>query len=305
VREASRTVAVPLSLDHRPDRPDELARLSACGARVERVRFGDGSYGAYPRVFGARGDVPGLAVSRCLGCSDARSLGVMATPEVSVRSLSRRDQFLIIASDGLWEALSSAQAVAVVRAVLDSVSDGGAADPATLPPLAPLHSPAGVDADGLPLQGVPLVVAADTTPLAGVAGLAATLATDAPIAPPLAAAFDGRRGTRERGDKGDKGGEGKREGKGRRRRRRTLLPPPPATLEVPDLVERLFADRTRNARNARTRAAARAAAEALVAAATRVYEKRRAPRDDISVTVLLFIHAPDPRGAAAAAGAVA
>ena len=46
---------------------------------------------------------------------NARSCGVVATPEVSSMQLQPSDCFLILASDGVWEFISSAEAVEIVR----------------------------------------------------------------------------------------------------------------------------------------------------------------------------------------------
>ncbi|KAM0862396.1 hypothetical protein ACQ4PT_045285 [Festuca glaucescens] len=94
--------AVPLSADHKPDRPDELARIQAAGGRVI---FWDGA-----RVFGV------LAMSRAIGDSYLKPY-VVADPEVRV--VERRDgedEFLILASDGLWDVVSNEVACNVVRA---------------------------------------------------------------------------------------------------------------------------------------------------------------------------------------------
>ncbi|XP_062210725.1 probable protein phosphatase 2C 30 [Phragmites australis] len=96
--------AIPLSADHKPDRPDELERIQAAGGRVI---FWDGA-----RVFGM------LAMSRAIGDSYLKPF-VIANPEVRV--VERRDgedEFLILASDGLWDVVSNEVACNVVRACL-------------------------------------------------------------------------------------------------------------------------------------------------------------------------------------------
>ena len=57
---------------------------------------------------GGKGRGPGLAISRSLGDFDATSAGVIAIPTVSHRALTSDDAFVVLASDGLWEFLSSA-----------------------------------------------------------------------------------------------------------------------------------------------------------------------------------------------------
>uniref|UniRef100_A0ACD5XEF5 Uncharacterized protein n=1 Tax=Avena sativa TaxID=4498 RepID=A0ACD5XEF5_AVESA len=97
-----RGAAIPLSSDHKPDRPDELERIQAAGGRVI---FWDGA-----RVFGV------LAMSRAIGDSYLKPY-VISDPEVRV--LERKDgedEFLILASDGLWDVVSNEVACNVVRA---------------------------------------------------------------------------------------------------------------------------------------------------------------------------------------------
>ncbi|XAR71773.1 Phosphoprotein phosphatase [Bertholletia excelsa] len=84
--------AVPLSFDHKPDRADEQARIESSGGRVINAK------GA--RVEGV------LAVSRALGDKYLKPF-VCSEPEVSLTSRQPEDEFLILASDGLWDVLSS------------------------------------------------------------------------------------------------------------------------------------------------------------------------------------------------------
>ncbi|CAN6289912.1 unnamed protein product [Urochloa humidicola] len=102
--------AIPLSADHKPDRPDELERIHAAGGRVI---FWDGA-----RVFGM------LAMSRAIGDSYLKPF-VISDPEVRVvERKDGEDEFLILASDGLWDVVSNEVACKVVRACLRT---GGAA----------------------------------------------------------------------------------------------------------------------------------------------------------------------------------
>ncbi|PSS33131.1 Protein like [Actinidia chinensis var. chinensis] len=84
--------AVPLSSDHKPSRPDELARIEASGGRVIFVN------GA--RVEGI------LATSRALGDMYLKPI-VTAEPEISFTKRDPEDECLILASDGLWDVLSN------------------------------------------------------------------------------------------------------------------------------------------------------------------------------------------------------
>ncbi|CAN6337404.1 unnamed protein product [Urochloa humidicola] len=118
-------VAVPLSVDHKPDRPDELERIQAAGGRVI---FWDGA-----RVLGV------LAMSRAIGDGYLKPF-VTAEPEVTVTERTGEDECLILASDGLWDVVSNEMACDVVRACFRS---NGPPPPAGAPPNGVLPAPAG------------------------------------------------------------------------------------------------------------------------------------------------------------------
>ncbi|XP_019056505.1 PREDICTED: protein phosphatase 2C 3-like [Tarenaya hassleriana] len=94
---------VPLSTDHKPDRPDELDRIQAAGGRVI---YWDG-----PRVLGV------LATSRAIGDNYLKPY-VICEPEVTITDRTDDDECLILASDGLWDVVSNETACAVASMCL-------------------------------------------------------------------------------------------------------------------------------------------------------------------------------------------
>lgn len=53
------------------------------------------------RVWLPNENAPGLAMSRSFGDFVLKSYGVIATPQVSTHQITPRDQFLLLASDGV------------------------------------------------------------------------------------------------------------------------------------------------------------------------------------------------------------
>ncbi|KAF5770931.1 putative protein-serine/threonine phosphatase [Helianthus annuus] len=98
-------VAIPLSTDHKPDRPDELARIEEAGGRVI---YWDGA-----RVLGV------LAMSRAIGDNYLKPY-VIPEPEVTITERTAEDECLILASDGLWDVVSNDVACSVARMCLRS-----------------------------------------------------------------------------------------------------------------------------------------------------------------------------------------
>ncbi|GAB4827506.1 hypothetical protein Ancab_034389 [Ancistrocladus abbreviatus] len=98
-------VVIPLSSDHKPDRPDELNRIQDAGGRVI---YWDGA-----RVLGV------LAMSRAIGDNYLKPY-VISEPEVTVTERTVEDECLILASDGLWDVVSNETAAGVARMCLSS-----------------------------------------------------------------------------------------------------------------------------------------------------------------------------------------
>ncbi|KAL3521235.1 hypothetical protein ACH5RR_019384 [Cinchona calisaya] len=108
-------VAEALTVDHRPSRPDERERIEGLGGYVDCCR------GVW-RIQGS------LAVSRGLGDRHLKPW-VTAKPNTKILKIRPECEFLILASDGLWDKVSNQDAVDVVRALCVNVdkSDGYAA----------------------------------------------------------------------------------------------------------------------------------------------------------------------------------
>lgn len=100
---------------------EEAERVRRCGGWIRPMR--EAPYFQPPRVYAKQDDPsagPGLTMSRSLGDLDADPIGIISTPETSFRPLvPGRDLFVILASDGLWEFLSSATVVQVVGGFLE------------------------------------------------------------------------------------------------------------------------------------------------------------------------------------------
>jgi serine/threonine protein phosphatase PrpC len=107
-------VAVALSRDHKPNDPDENKRIVERGGRVMPYYDEDGEPMGPHRVWLKDHDLPGLAMSRSLGDAVAASVGVSPEPELLELTLSAADKFIVIASDGVYEFLSSEEVVKIV-----------------------------------------------------------------------------------------------------------------------------------------------------------------------------------------------
>ncbi|KAM7255687.1 hypothetical protein ACFE04_008585 [Oxalis oulophora] len=89
-----------LSVDHKPNREDECARIEAAGGKV--IQWNG------HRVFGV------LAMSRSIGDRYLKPW-IIPEPEVMFIPRARDDECLILASDGLWDVMSNDEACEVAR----------------------------------------------------------------------------------------------------------------------------------------------------------------------------------------------
>lgn len=101
-----------VTVRHRANREPEKKRVQNCGAIVE------GGYLTDPT---AEGEEKMIALTRAFGNLDVRNVGVICTPEINEFEW-QADDFLILATDGLWDAhggVTPQDAVRVVRRCFD------------------------------------------------------------------------------------------------------------------------------------------------------------------------------------------
>ena len=113
-------VAIPLSKDHKPNNPSEKSRIESSGGQVRPFKDPSGRIVGPPRIWVRKTNYPGLALSRSLGDSACKKIGVTADPEIKDFKLMPEDKFIVIASDGLWEFMSNHEVVQIVSKAWES-----------------------------------------------------------------------------------------------------------------------------------------------------------------------------------------
>lgn len=96
--------AVAMSIDHKPNNKEERERVENAGGVVVWA----GTW----RVGGV------LAVSRAFGDKPLKKY-VISTPYVREEHLTHEDEFLIMASDGLWDVVTNQDAVSLIHDIMD------------------------------------------------------------------------------------------------------------------------------------------------------------------------------------------
>ncbi|KAJ8617055.1 hypothetical protein MRB53_013241 [Persea americana] len=94
--------AIPVSRDHKPDQTDERQRIEDAGGFV--------MWAGTWRVGGV------LAVSRAFGDRLLKQY-VVADPEIQEEVIDKSLEFLILASDGLWDVVTNEEAVSMIKSI--------------------------------------------------------------------------------------------------------------------------------------------------------------------------------------------
>ena len=103
-----------LSRDHKPSEPDEKERITRFGGVVKQFQNQEGVASGPMRIYLKKGNLPGLAMSRSFGDQIASSVGLICEPEVQEYIPKEEDKYLILASDGFWEYISSEKCSEIV-----------------------------------------------------------------------------------------------------------------------------------------------------------------------------------------------
>ena len=108
-------ISKEISHDHKPNEKLEKNRIIKNGGRVESYKDENGNLIGPERVWKINEDIPGLAMSRSFGDEIAHCVGVVCNPEILDFDFEDEDKFLIVASDGIWEFISSDEAVEILK----------------------------------------------------------------------------------------------------------------------------------------------------------------------------------------------
>ncbi|KAE9621229.1 putative protein-serine/threonine phosphatase [Lupinus albus] len=90
-------IPVQLTVDLKPDIPSEASRIITCEGRVFASKEEPDVY----RIWMPDDDCPGLAMSRGFGDFCIKDYGLISTPDVFYRKLTKQDEFVVLATDGV------------------------------------------------------------------------------------------------------------------------------------------------------------------------------------------------------------
>ncbi|KAF8388861.1 hypothetical protein HHK36_025542 [Tetracentron sinense] len=103
-------LVVQLTTDQKPNLPSEADRIKKSNGRIIAPK----EEPDIQRVCLPDEDFPGLAMTRAFGDFKLKDFGIIAIPEISYHRLTTGDQFLVLATDGVWDVLSNKQVASLV-----------------------------------------------------------------------------------------------------------------------------------------------------------------------------------------------
>ncbi|XP_024970166.1 probable protein phosphatase 2C 33 [Cynara cardunculus var. scolymus] len=103
-------VAVQLTVDLKPNIPAEAERIRKCKGRVFALQ----DEPEVTRVWLPNNDSPGLAMARAFGDFCLKDFGLISVPDIFYRRLTENDQFIVLATDGVWDVLTNKEVVDIV-----------------------------------------------------------------------------------------------------------------------------------------------------------------------------------------------
>ncbi|XP_027349094.1 probable protein phosphatase 2C 33 isoform X2 [Abrus precatorius] len=111
-------IAVQLTIDLKPNLPREEERIKHRKGRVFSLQ----NEPDVARVWLPNSDFPGLAMARAFGDFCLKDFGLISVPDVSYHRLTEKDEFVVLATDGIWDVLSNEEVVDIVASASQSTA---------------------------------------------------------------------------------------------------------------------------------------------------------------------------------------
>ena len=109
-RDRDQLIPVQLTVDLKPNIPSETSRIINCKGRVFAAEEEPDVY----RIWMPDDDYPGLAMSRAFGDFCLKDYGLIAAPDVFYRKITKQDEFVVLATDGVWDVLTNQEVINIV-----------------------------------------------------------------------------------------------------------------------------------------------------------------------------------------------
>nr|CAB3504855.1 unnamed protein product [Digitaria exilis] len=106
----------------------EIKPIESFTGEAERIRQRRGRIFSLPdepsvaRVWLPTFNSPGLAMARSFGDFCLKNYGIISMPDVSYHRITEKDEFVVLATDGVWDVLSNVEVVSIISKAPSQVS---------------------------------------------------------------------------------------------------------------------------------------------------------------------------------------
>ena len=98
---------IPLSIDFKPEMPEEMNRIILNGGEVRQIKNELGEAVGPFRVWKRGEGYPGLAMSRSIGDLNGKKIGIIPNPGIIEYLIEEKSKYIVVCSDGVWEFLNN------------------------------------------------------------------------------------------------------------------------------------------------------------------------------------------------------
>ena len=115
-----------LSKIHKPTDEIEKKRILEKGGEVHPYYDENGIFEGPDRIYVKNKTYPGLSLSRTIGDSEGKKIGIISDPDISIKKIEENSKFIIMGSDGLWDVIKPYDASRMVRSYFNKGDTDGA-----------------------------------------------------------------------------------------------------------------------------------------------------------------------------------
>ena len=104
-----------LSRSHLASDENEQKRILEQGGEIHPYYDQNGIFEGPDRIYAKNKEYPGLVMSRTFGDLEAKKIGVISEPDITLKKIDNNSKFVVLGSDGLWDVVKPYDIIRIVR----------------------------------------------------------------------------------------------------------------------------------------------------------------------------------------------
>lgn len=111
--------ALQLTIEHSTNNIKEIVRVLKSGGCLQQNLNKYGNRCGPYYIWKNYSNKPGIIISRCIGYTCAEDIGIISNPDVMSEELTMDDEFLVVATKGVWDVMSNKDVVNFIAGYKD------------------------------------------------------------------------------------------------------------------------------------------------------------------------------------------